>query len=468
MTTKLQKISLFLKNHKQLSISVASLLVVILIGIGVGTIYFWGKTLPNVYLASMPVSHQTKAELTNLVTKRASASKITIADGKTAIKPGLKDLGVSVNIQETVDNLLNQHRENLWTRIALWQPRHVKFSISLNRQELASYLNKKLKVTAKPPQNAKIAFSQSAGKFVIQPEKAGSVIDTDKLSQAIISTVENARTANLPISHKQASAKIIAANLQQPLNSAQEYINTSITLSAPGASYQPTTAEKASWVSFTPSGASYKVSLNQSKIKQYVASVSSNLSAATKSQDVIKGVNGAADIIVQAGQTGRTVTNQAQLTSDLVQSLGQKQAYAGKIEVKTTPFKTVNMTAEKKWIEVNLSTQSLTAYEKSTPVNSFLISSGVAGHETVTGVFHIYIKYASQRMVGGSKAGGDYYDLPNVQWVNYFYQDYALHGAYWHHNWGHPMSHGCVNEPDDQAKWIYDWAPIGTTVVVHY
>ena len=61
---------------------------------------------------------------------------------------------------------------------------------------------------------------------------------------------------------------------------------------------------------------------------------------------------------------------------------------------------------------------------------------------------------------------GPGYDLPDVPWTMYFYQDYGIHGTYWHHNFGHPMSHGCVNMQTDDAKWLYDWAPLGTSVLI--
>jgi len=61
---------------------------------------------------------------------------------------------------------------------------------------------------------------------------------------------------------------------------------------------------------------------------------------------------------------------------------------------------------------------------------------------------------------------GPGYNLPNVQFVAYFYRDYAMHGTYWHDNFGHPMSHGCVNLRNIDAEWLYGWAPIGTPVLV--
>ncbi len=120
-----------------------------------------------------------------------------------------------------------------------------------------------------------------------------------------------------------------------------------------------------------------------------------------------------------------------------------------------------------KWVDVNLTTQMMIAYEGETPVYSSKVSSGIPDHPTVIGTYRIYAKYLSTRMQGGTP-GIDYYDIPNVPYTMYFYSGYALHGAYWHNNFGHPMSHGCVNLPVDVSKWMFDWAPIGTMVVTHY
>lgn len=115
-----------------------------------------------------------------------------------------------------------------------------------------------------------------------------------------------------------------------------------------------------------------------------------------------------------------------------------------------------------KWIEVNLSTQTLTAWEGDVVVMSSIISSGVSATPTVTGRFQVYNKLTSQRMIGPG------YDLPGVPSVMYFYGAYAIHGAYWHNNFGNPMSHGCVNMNLGDAAMLFNWAPMGTEVYVHY
>ncbi len=115
-----------------------------------------------------------------------------------------------------------------------------------------------------------------------------------------------------------------------------------------------------------------------------------------------------------------------------------------------------------RWIDVDLSQQMLYAYEGDTVVASFLVSTGVPAFPTVTGQYHIYIKLESTLM-----AGPGYY-LPNVPYTMYFYKGYGIHGTYWHNNFGHPMSHGCVNMYTPDAEWMFYWASVGTLVNVHY
>ncbi|MEM7113256.1 MAG: L,D-transpeptidase family protein [Chloroflexota bacterium] len=119
-----------------------------------------------------------------------------------------------------------------------------------------------------------------------------------------------------------------------------------------------------------------------------------------------------------------------------------------------------------RWIDVNLTTQTLTAYEGDTLIFTSVISSGTANHRTVTGQFRTWLKYESQTM-DGRRLGYDYY-VENVPYVMYFYNDYAIHGAYWHDNFGTPMSHGCVNMTVADSEWLYNWAGLGTLVNVHY
>jgi len=114
-----------------------------------------------------------------------------------------------------------------------------------------------------------------------------------------------------------------------------------------------------------------------------------------------------------------------------------------------------------KWIDVNVATQGLVAYEGQRPVYWATVSTGTAWTPTVKGRFRIYSKLRS-----GTMAGSGYY-LPNVPYIMNIYGGYRMHGTYWHNSFGQPMSHGCVNMRTSDAQWVYNWAPVGTLVVVH-
>ena len=121
-----------------------------------------------------------------------------------------------------------------------------------------------------------------------------------------------------------------------------------------------------------------------------------------------------------------------------------------------------SVATDERWVDINLTTQMLTAYEGDESVANFVISSGRAGSPTVVGEFEIWVKVPIQAM-----SGPGYY-LPNVPYVMYFYEDYGIHGTYWHNNFGTPMSAGCINMTTDDAYWMYQFGSVGTTVRVHY
>jgi lipoprotein-anchoring transpeptidase ErfK/SrfK len=132
------------------------------------------------------------------------------------------------------------------------------------------------------------------------------------------------------------------------------------------------------------------------------------------------------------------------------------------------PEETPTPTSPKvKHIYVDLTTQTLRAYEGENLFMETKVSTG-KWFPTPTGDFKIWRKVRSTKMSGGE--GADYYYLPNVPYNMFFYNSqvsqgrgFALHGAYWHDNFGHPMSHGCVNMRIIDAKKLYEWVDPPTT-----
>ena len=137
----------------------------------------------------------------------------------------------------------------------------------------------------------------------------------------------------------------------------------------------------------------------------------------------------------------------------------------------------------RRWIDISLGQQQLWAYQSGTIVLRAPISSGLTPNDTSRGRFHVRLKYPSQTMrsftgatrevigvgdrapIGAAMAdANEVPDVPNVLYFSLLAE--ALHGTYWHDNFGTPMSHGCVNLPTDVAAWMYGWAPLGTEVII--
>jgi hypothetical protein len=111
-----------------------------------------------------------------------------------------------------------------------------------------------------------------------------------------------------------------------------------------------------------------------------------------------------------------------------------------------------------KWIDVNLHRQTLVAFEGATPVYATVVSSGRNEHETVTGSFHIREKHIASTMDGDADIAADGpYSIEDVPYIQYFNGGYALHGAFWHAEFGHVKSHGCVNLAPWDAKTLFGW-----------
>lgn len=185
----------------------------------------------------------------------------------------------------------------------------------------------------------------------------------------------------------------------------------------------------------------------------FFASQTTHVTTCANQESCVKDLSGKFDPSAQTGEfMGKTVPvrNVISVNPD------QKQFVLG------------DSTAKKR-IYIDLTTQHIYANEGDKTVMDFPVSTGKWGR-TPTGTFNIWIKLKYTRMSGGNPSLGTYYNLPNVPYTMYFYNKdvpksmgYGIHGAYWHNNFGHPMSHGCINMKTEDVEKLYAWAnPVST------
>ncbi|MDD5115088.1 MAG: L,D-transpeptidase [Methylobacter sp.] len=127
---------------------------------------------------------------------------------------------------------------------------------------------------------------------------------------------------------------------------------------------------------------------------------------------------------------------------------------------------------------VYLDSQRVEAVENGKVIRTFKVSTGKSKTPTVTGSFYIYDRYPHKRMRSDvSKGQPGFYEVEDVPYTQFFHNDYAFHGAFWHNNFGQPASHGCVNmatkeqnkrwpNVSEDAGWLYQWAALGLPVTV--
>ncbi|MBP9782466.1 MAG: L,D-transpeptidase family protein [Candidatus Pacebacteria bacterium] len=121
-----------------------------------------------------------------------------------------------------------------------------------------------------------------------------------------------------------------------------------------------------------------------------------------------------------------------------------------------------------KRIVIDLSDHMIYAYDGNYLYLTTKVSTGIDSTPTPLGTFSVYKKTPSRYMQGPLPGVSDVpFDLPGVPWNLYFTLDGAvIHGSYWHDRYGTDQSNGCINLPPEIAKILYDWAPLGTPVIV--
>jgi lipoprotein-anchoring transpeptidase ErfK/SrfK len=235
-----------------------------------------------------------------------------------------------------------------------------------------------------------------------------------------------------------------------------------------------------SWIKVTPSGNKVQdyLQINSAAINSSLLSIAKEYVAAPVNQVSVTHTDGVSPSgIILAGQNGTSLSNPSNLAVQAQQSASNimnSQGAQFNTPLATVPFQSVTPSAFSKLLEADVSTNRLYAWQNGQLIQTFLTTDGRPGDPTPIGEFHIWAKLTSQTMTGPG------YVQPNVPWINYFdHSGDAIHGNYWRPQsvfGAVRTSHGCIGVPVQQepgidnvsqAEWIYNWAPIGTTVITY-
>jgi hypothetical protein len=438
------------------------------VGVGVGALLLAAGAAsmiliaPGTTIAGVPVGGLTPAAAAESVEAHLAGLKISLTDSAGDPVVTGAELGASIDAKTLADAAYAE--DPMWN-LGAWLPEPIAADIALDPEIAHDTLRDLVPATYEDAIDAKVSFDDDSSSYVTTPAVAGTGIDLDALTGAIAEAMRDgagaidfsAAPAEAPAAITDEEATATADELNGMLSTIGFYVGDERTVPV-----KPAVA--ATWLSVVDTDGELEITADAAAIQKTVDGLASTIDRDPVNAKTI--VNGGGTVLQEltAGVTGRTLGDTSTLASDFAAQLEAGNAVQP-VEVEEVAFETTTLVRQ---IDVNLSTQVVSAIENGAVVDSWSVSSGAGDFSTHPGSFSVGWKTASQNMGNRDLTKAPYYFQPDVKWVMYFNGDQALHGVYWHSNWGTPMSHGCVGMPEWRAQWLFDWTPQGVGVNVHY
>lgn len=406
--------------------------------------------------------------LEQTIQKEYENYQLPITKSSTTDKFKLDKVGIGVDAKASAV-ATKKISDSFSSRLLWWRPVEVQVYTHTNVAVFNEFVQKEASVIDTPVNNAVLTVNPD-GSVKLSPESAGQGMVLDKPEAAITGAIAQLRVQPLQLKQQVIEPTITSSSLQDSKSRLEQVLQQKITFTIEQKIITADAHDIAAWLILTQNEPEkrYDITIDAGKVGDYINKiVAANVRRPRNQVEVTKS-DGTKKILV-SGVKGLDVTNKDAATKQVVDTVLDHKTVSVNLNVTLTPFTTSTSSAGEKLVEVDLTNKRMYAYENNTLIKTFLVSAGADATPTVTGKYSIYSKVRIQDM-RGSNADGSKYLQPNVEWVNYFYKDYAIHGNYWR-----PLSyfgsvnssHGCVGIVNSDAEWFYNWAPIGTQIVIH-
>lgn len=479
----LKKLSL--KTRWTIGVVSALVLIVVCAGIVYAANYS-GRALPGTSVAGTSVAGMTRDQVIAAVNERADAATVTLTvEGKTT-EASLNEAGITVQADETADAAMKGSTSFPAFVSALFSERDVEPVVTVSEEsvkKLAAAANSMLTSDVK---DAAVIVAEDGESFTFTPSQKGNGVSTEDVASAVKQAGATLTSVTQDVSVREMEPSITTENAEAAAEKANALLETSIEISDGIDTFTAKRSDKVQWVEFLTKadGSLDTPSISIVKVADWVNALAAKTDV--KPENRVDNVDSEGNVLTVAreGKKGLKTNNTEQITKDVVAAMTDGKAYEGLFhyddvepgsETKHVAEGTENLVYQaaegEKWVDINLTDASVTAYVGGKVAGGpFYMVPGAPDTPTVTGTFHVYLKYDVQTM-RGENADGSKYETEGVPWVTYFTGSYAMHGAPWRSSFGwsgYGGSHGCVNMPVNAAKFIYDWTDMGDTVVVHY
>ncbi|MDO5034746.1 MAG: L,D-transpeptidase family protein [Actinomycetaceae bacterium] len=471
-----------MRAFKIFSITLAVVLVAAVAGLFGFAQMYGGKALPRTDVAGENMSGKTLAEIEQEVSSLASARTLDLSIAGKQVSVPLSEAGISVDATATAQEALAPS-STIWSRaLGLLSSREIPAKFTVDEAAFASFVESLNAQTPSPTKEPQVIWAEDA--FTTEEGATGTAVDVDQLTalaEEAAKSLTGDASAELTIvdrepavSNDQALAAAGAANA---------LVDVTIEVGDGIESYTAGREDAAKWIQFDAQNA-LAPTYNDAAIKAWVESIAEQTNEAPVPG--IQNVDASGNVLINAreGKHGWKANNVDAIATGVIEAVKAGAEYSETFDYdKVEPGyeqREIAPGAEnlpypaapgEKWIDINLTTAQMTCYEGTEIVRGPIpVVPGKPTTPTVDGHFNVYLQYESQTMRGLNDDGSRYVE-PDVPWVSYFFESYSIHAAPWQRTFGWTGpggSHGCVNTPTEDAKWIYYWAELGTSVMSHY
>lgn len=441
-----------------------------------------GVIYPGVSVAGTDLSFKTRAQALEILRQKSGSRSVTVKIGQDkSIIASNNDFGASYDPIETVEVAYSVGRNSPIALLGMLDAQKrgtLGLAYRFDQAQLKKFAAEAVGSNGRDPVNATIAITD--GVPAVVDDQPGVQLDPNKLAAVLTQAMSDGQDTVVSIEPSPVSAPIQRQQAAAVLGKVEDLLNRSITLSYQGKVFSPSKADIGHWLIFQPvvdgGDKELRVEISRAQIQGYLQSVANQVDVAPTNRKVTV-LNGQ-ESETQPGKDGSAI-NQQSATDAIYTAMSNNQNTTVALTSGPIPFKTeykrvggaIGGLDAAQYIEINLSTQQLFAWQNGQVVFTSPVVTGKDSAPTVTGVFAIYAKERN-RYLNGAPYGYDY----NV-FVSYwmpFVGGYGLHDATWrppswfgtqafHYN----GSHGCVNMLTGAAAFIWSWAPVGTPVWVH-
>lgn len=485
------------KKHGRTVLLVLTALAVVIALVATGGSFayakqFEGKALPGTTIAGVDVAGKTTEQIRTIVQKETTGVTVTVdANGERTTVP-LEEIGGRIDVDKTVEKALSRESSIPSVVSAALSGKHdVTPVVTVDEEKARAYAESLVPENEVEPVDAEIVQDDDTKEFSVVESKAGKGVDPANFVKDVKKHAPELKDFTVTQEFTTIEPKLNTEAAQVTLDKLETMLKSSLVVTGPeNKTFEVKRKDRLRFVSITPNdkGDNFEISIDQEKVDTYVGKIADKV-ATTKKDGIVEVAEDGSRTEVSPGKDGVKVTNQKDITEKLTHALSAGEnldiamtTEVEKAEVKEKKVEKAPVDPEKvpselpsyapaeahngeKWIDINLANKTVTAYVGDKAVwGPVSVVDGGKGTETPTGEYEIWHRTEVQNM--GCTPRYDYC-TKGVKYNQFFHKGYALHSAPWRSSFGYSGSHGCINMRVKDAKWLFEWASLGTKVVSH-